>query len=285
MEIKSVLVVGAGQMGSGIAQVCVQGGCQVFFYDSNPDAMKKGVAIIDKFLTSSMNKGKYTPEQKQAMMDNIKLIANYEEAKEADLVIEAVVENMAAKQQVHAELDAVMKPEAILSSCTSALPISEMGSVTKRQNKFIGIHFHNPVPVMKIVELIRGLETDDETYQISDKFVRKLNKTPVVVKDVPGFITNRVKIPELVEAIRALSEGIATAEDIDTAFREGFNYPFGPLQLCDFIGLDTLLHIMDDLYANYADTRYFAPPLLRKKVALGHLGRKTGRGIYDYSAK
>ncbi|MCL6560336.1 MAG: 3-hydroxybutyryl-CoA dehydrogenase, partial [Firmicutes bacterium] len=181
--------------------------------------------------------------------------------------------------------DKVMGPGTILASCTSALPISEMASVTERQNKFIGIHFHNPVPVMKIVELIRGLETDDETYQTADRFVRKLKKTPVVVKDVPGFITNRVKIPELVEAIRALSEGIATAEDIDTAFKEGFNYPLGPLELCDFIGLDTLLHIMDDLYANYADTRYFAPPLLRKKVALGHLGRKTGRGIYDYKAQ
>lgn len=285
MNVNEVLVVGMGQMGSGIAQVCAQAGCKTLVWDANPAAIQKGLANIDKILSRSVEKGKFTADQKNAMMANLVSINELSQAQNVDLVIEAVIETMEAKQEVHAELDRVLKPEAILSSCTSALPISEMGSVTNRRNKFIGIHFHNPVPVMKLVEIIRGLETDDDTYQTAYDFTKRINKTPVVVKDVPGFITNRVKIPESVEAIRALAEGIATAEDIDTAFKDGFGYPLGPLELCDFVGLDTMVHIMDDLYKSYADTKFFAPPLLRKMVSLGYLGRKSGRGFYDYSNK
>lgn len=285
MKINSVLVVGMGQMGSGIAQVCVEAGCRVLVWDANPEAVKKGLGNIDKFLSRGVEKGKFTAEQKGAFMANLTPVSTLQEAQNADLVIEAIAEIMEAKQAVHAELDKVIKPEAILSSCTSALPITEMGSVTNRKNKFIGIHFHNPVPVMKLVEIIRGIETDDETYEIVREFISSIDKTPVVVKDVPGFITNRVKIPECVEAIRAAAEGIATVEDIDIAFKSGFGYPLGPLELCDFVGLDTMLHIMDDLYKSYADTRFFAPPMLRKLVSLGYLGRKSGRGFYNYSKK
>lgn len=285
MKINKTLVVGLGQMGSGIAQVCLQAGCKVYVWDANPEAVKKGVGNIDKFLSRGVEKGKYTPDQKNTFMGNLTPVATLEEAKDADLVIEAIAEIMDAKQSVHTQLDKVLKPECILASCTSALPITEMGSVTNRKNKFIGIHFHNPVPVMALVEIIRGIETDDETYETCKEFIISINKTPVVVKDVPGFITNRVKIPECVEAIRAASEGIATVEDIDIAFRAGFGYPLGPLELCDFVGLDTMLHIMDDLYKSYADTRFFAPPMLRKLVSLGYLGRKSGRGFYDYSKK
>ncbi|KJS00787.1 MAG: 3-hydroxybutyryl-CoA dehydrogenase [Peptococcaceae bacterium BRH_c4a] len=285
MEVNKILVVGSGQMGSGIVQVCAEAGLSVYMFDSNRAAMEKGLATVDRFLSRAVEKGKLMADRKKSIMDNITTLNDLKEVPDIDLVIEAVVEKMEVKQQIHAQLDSVLKPETILASCTSALPISEMGSVTKRQNKFVGIHFHNPVPVMKLVEIIRGMETDDDTYKTAYDFVLKLGKTPVVVKDVPGFITNRVKIPELVEAIRAYSEGIATAKDIDTAFRDGFGYPLGPLELCDFIGLDTLLHIMNDLYDNYADTRFFPPPLLKKLVSLGYLGRKTGRGFYDYSAK
>lgn len=285
MKIKKVLVVGMGQMGSGIAQVCVEAGCQVYVWDMNPEAVKKGLANIDKFLYRGVEKGKLTGEQKSRCMENLVVVNNLQEASDADLVIEAIVEKMEAKQKIHAELDKILKPSAIQSSCTSALPITEMGSVTNRKNKFIGIHFHNPVPVMKLVEIIRGIETDEETYQTVREFISAINKTPVVVKDVPGFITNRVKIPECVEAIRAVSEGIATVEDIDIAFKDGFGYPLGPLELCDFVGLDTMLHIMEDLYNSYADTRFFPPPLLKKMVSLGYLGRKSGRGFYDYSNK
>lgn len=285
MNVNEVLVVGMGQMGSGIAQVCVQAGCKTLVWDGNPAATQKGVSNVDKFLSRAVEKGKMTADQKNTMMANLVAIDDLAKAQNVDLVIEAVVEQMDAKQEVHAKLDSVLKPEAILSSCTSALPISEMGSVTKRRNKFIGIHFHNPVPVMALVEIIRGLETDDDTYQTASDFIKRINKVPVVVKDVPGFITNRVKIPESVEAIRALAEGIATAEDIDTAFKAGFGYPLGPLELCDFVGNDTMLHIMDDLYKSYADTKFFAPPLMRKMVALGLLGRKSGKGFYDYTNK
>lgn len=285
MEVKTVLVVGMGQMGSGIAQVCAEAGCRVMVYDAEPAVIPRGLSTVDKYLSRAVEKGRYTAEQKKAILDNIVAIQSFAEAREVDLVIEAVVEKMEVKQAVHAELDRVLPPHTILGSCTSALPISVMASATNRQNKFIGIHFHNPVPVMKLVELIRGMETDDETYATVRAFIEKVNKVPVVVKDMPGFITNRVKIPELVEAIRAYTEGIATKEDIDTAFKTGFGYPMGPLELSDFIGLDTLLHIMDDLYASYADARYFAPPVLRQLVSLGYLGRKTGRGFYDYAGK
>jgi 3-hydroxybutyryl-CoA dehydrogenase len=285
MNIDKMLVVGMGQMGSGIAQVCAVAGCKTYVWDANPEAVKKGMANIDKFLSRHVEKGKLTAEQKNAVMSSLTPVSSLEEAKDADLVIEAIAEIMEAKQSVHKQLDSILKPECILASCTSALPITVMASVTKRQNKFIGIHFHNPVPVMELVEVIRGVETDEETYQTTKEFCLSVKKIPVMVKDVPGFITNRVKIPECVEAIRCAAEGVATVEDIDIAFKAGFGYPLGPLELCDFVGLDTMVHIMDDLYKSYADTRFFAPPMIRQLVSLGYLGRKTGRGFYDYSKK
>lgn len=285
MEIKNVLVVGMGQMGAGIVQVCTQAGYKVYAADTNVEVQKKGLASVDARIESGVKKGRYTPEQKKQMMDNITVISSIEEAKDKDidLVIEAIFERMDLKQQVHAELDRILPAKTILGTCTSALPVSEMASATKRWHKFIGIHFHQPVPVMKLVEIIRGIATDEDTYQTVFDFSHKLQKTPVTVKDVPGFITNRVGMPMTVEAIRAFAEGIATAEDIDTAFRDGMGYAFGPLQLTDFVGLDTTLYIMEDLYAAYGDSKFYPPPLIKKMVTLGHLGRKTGKGFYDYS--
>ncbi len=283
MDIKNVLVVGMGQMGSGIVQICAQAGYTVYAVDAVEEVRKKGYASIDGILEKGVQKGKYTPEQKKQFMDNIIVISNFQEAKDIDLVIEAVSERMDVKQKVHAELDQLLPEKTILGTCTSALPITEMGSVTKRRNKFIGIHFHNPVPVMKLVEIICGTETDEEVYQAVYEFSLKLQKTPVTVKDVPGFITNRVGMPMVVEAIKALSEGIATAEDIDTAFKAGMGYPLGPLELVDFVGLDTMLYIMEDLYTAYGDSKFYPPPLIKKLVTLGYLGRKSGRGFYNYT--
>lgn len=285
MSISKVLVMGMGQMGSGIIQVCAQAGSKVYTYDVNPEARKRGLAGIEAFLEKGVQKGKVTPEQKEQILKQIEVIDQVPAGLNVDLVIEAVVEDMGAKQKVWADLDKILPERTIFGTCTSALPITEMGSVTKRRNKFIGIHYHQPPQLMKLVEIIRGTETDDETYQVVYDYIVKQQKTPVTVKDVPGFITNRVGMPMTVEAIRALSEGIATAEDIDTAFRDGMGYPLGPLELCDFVGLDTMLHIMEDLYASFGDPKFFPPPLIKKLVSLGYLGRKSGRGFYDYSQK
>ncbi len=282
MEIKNIMVVGMGQMGSGIVQVCAQAGYTVYAVDVNEEVRKKGLASIDNILEKKVQKGKSSIEQKKEIMERIIVISNIREGQDIDLVIEAVSERMEVKQKVHAELDKILPEKTILATCTSALPITEMGAVTKRRDKFIGVHFHNPVPVMKLVEIICGTETNDEVYQLIYDFVVKLDKTPVTVKDVPGFITNRVGMPMVVEAIRALAEGIATAEDIDTAFKDGLGYPLGPLELVDFVGLDTMLYIMEDLYAAYGDSKFYPPPLIKKLIALGYLGKKSGRGFYDY---
>ncbi|KPC99834.1 putative 3-hydroxybutyryl-CoA dehydrogenase [Geobacillus sp. BCO2] len=282
MDVKTIMVVGAGQMGSGIAQVCAVAGYDVLLYDISEAQLDKGLATIDKLLARQVEKGKMTAEAKDAALSRLVRSTDLRDAAKADLVIEAVVENMDVKTKLFAELDALARPEAILASNTSSLPITEIAAATKRPENVIGMHFMNPVPVMKLVEIIRGLATADDVYETIETVARKLGKVPVEVNDFPGFISNRVLMPMINEAIYALYEGVATKEAIDEVMKLGMNHPMGPLTLADFIGLDTCLYIMETLHEGFGDDKYRPCPLLRKYVKAGWLGRKTGRGFYTY---
>ncbi|ADI28293.1 MULTISPECIES: 3-hydroxybutyryl-CoA dehydrogenase [Geobacillus] len=282
MDVKTIMVVGAGQMGSGIAQVCAVAGYQVFLYDISEAQLDKGIANIEKGLARQVEKGKMTAADKDAALARLARSTDLHAAAKADLVIEAVVENMDVKTKLFAELDALARPETILASNTSSLPITEIAAATKRPEKVIGMHFMNPVPVMKLVEIIRGLATADDVYETIEAVARKLGKVPVEVNDFPGFISNRVLMPMINEAIYALYEGVATKEAIDEVMKLGMNHPMGPLTLADFIGLDTCLYIMETLHEGFGDDKYRPCPLLRKYVKAGWLGRKTGRGFYTY---
>lgn len=282
MDVKTIMVVGAGQMGSGIAQVCAVAGYDVLLYDISEAQLDKGLATIDKLLGRQVEKGKMTAEAKDAALSRLVRSTDLRDAAKADLIIEAVVENMDVKTKLFAELDEIARPEAILASNTSSLPITEIAAATKRPENVIGMHFMNPVPVMKLVEIIRGLATADDVYETIEAVTRKLGKVPVEVNDFPGFISNRVLIPMINEAIYALYEGVATKEAIDEVMKLGMNHPMGPLTLADFIGLDTCLYIMETLHEGFGDDKYRPCPLLRKYVKAGWLGRKTGRGFYTY---
>lgn len=282
MEIKKVMVVGAGQMGSGIAQVCAQSGYDVLLNDMNKEALEKGMNRIDKLLSRSVEKERITEEDKEATMNRLTASSDLNDAKDCDIVIEAVVEDMNVKQSVFQKLDKIAPPHAILASNTSSLPITEICAVTERPEKVIGMHFMNPVPVMKLVEVIRGLQTSDETYKAVEEMSKKLNKTSVEVNDFPGFVANRVLMPMINEAIYTVYEGVASVEDVDTVMKLGMNHPMGPLTLADFIGLDTCLYIMEVLHEGLGDSKYRPCPLLRKYVSAGWLGRKSGRGFYTY---
>lgn len=283
MSINHVMVVGAGQMGSGIAQVFAQSGYQVKLNDVNEEALEKGFGFIEKILSKDVSKGKITEDEKIAILGRITTSSSLEDASECDLVVEAIVENMDVKKSVFQELDRIAPAHAILASNTSSLPITEIAAVTNRPEKVIGMHFMNPVPVMKLVEIIRGLATSDETYEAIKVTSEKLNKTSVEVNDFPGFVSNRILLPMINEAIYAVYEGVATPEDIDTVMKLGMNHPMGPLQLADFIGLDTCLFIMETLHDGLGDSKYRPCPLLRKYVKAGWLGKKAGRGFYQYS--
>lgn len=282
MSIQTVMVIGAGQMGGGIAQVMAQAGRKTYLNDVNMDIVNSRLAFIEKLLTKDVSKGKITEEQKAATLANLIPSTDQKDAADCDLVVEAIVENMDVKSKVFRNLDEICKPSCILTSNTSSLPITEIAAVTKRPEKVIGMHFMNPVPVMKLVEIIRGLATSEETYEAIKAESLALNKTPVEVRDVPGFISNRVLQIMINEAIYCLYEGVATPEDIDTVMKLGMNHPMGPLQLADFIGLDTVLAIMETLYDGYADCKYRPCPLLRQYVKAGWLGKKSGRGFYSY---
>ncbi|KZE96631.1 putative 3-hydroxybutyryl-CoA dehydrogenase [Geobacillus stearothermophilus] len=282
MDVKTIMVVGAGQMGSGIAQVCAVAGYDVLLYDISEAQLDKGMATIDKLLGRQVEKGKMTAEAKDAALSRLVRSTDLRDAAKADLIIEAVVENMDVKTKLFAELDEIARPEAILASNTSSLPITEIAAATKRPENVIGMHFMNPVPVMKLVEIIRGLATADDVYETIEAVTRKLGKVPVEVNDFPGFISNRVLMPMINEAIYALYEGVATKEAIDEVMKLGMNHPMGPLTLADFIGLDTCLYIMETLHEGFGDDKYRPCPLLRKYVKAGWLGRKTGRGFYTY---
>ncbi len=282
MSIQTVMVIGAGQMGGGIAQVMAAAGRKTYMNDVNIDIVNSRLAFIEKLLTKDVSKGKITEEQKAATMTNLIPSTDLHDAAGCDLVVEAIVENMDIKAKVFSQLDEICKPSCILASNTSSLPITEIAAHTKRPEQVIGMHFMNPVPVMKLVEIIRGLATSDETYQAIKDESLALNKVPVEVRDVPGFISNRVLQVMINEAIYSLYEGVASVEDIDAVLKLGMNHPMGPLQLADFIGLDTVLAIMETMYEGYADCKYRPCPLLRQYVKAGWLGKKSGRGFYKY---
>ncbi|MED3788047.1 3-hydroxybutyryl-CoA dehydrogenase [Peribacillus frigoritolerans] len=283
MGIQKVMVIGAGQMGSGIAQVCAMSGYEVLLHDLKDEYVEKGLGTIAKNLSRQVEKGKMESEEKDAILSRLTSSTNLKNAAAADLVIEAAVENMEIKTRIFAELDEITPRHVILASNTSSLPITEIAAATKRPEKVIGMHFMNPVPVMKLVEVIRGLATADEVYQEVEKMAESLNKVPVEVNDFPGFVANRILMPMINEAIYTLYEGVATKEAIDDVMKLGMNHPMGPLTLADFIGLDTCLYIMETLHQGLGDDKYRPCPLLRKYVKAGWLGKKSGRGFYEYN--
>ena len=283
MTVKKVLVIGAGQMGSGIAQVCAQSGYEVILNDISEEALDRGVSNIERLLSRNVEKERMTEEEKNKVLSCITKSTDLEgSAKEIDLAIEAVVENIDVKKDIFRKLDANAPEHAILASNTSSLPITDIASATNRPEKVIGMHFMNPVPVMKLVEIIRGLQTSDETYEVIADMTKKLYKTGVESKDFPGFISNRILMPMINEAIYTVYEGVASIEDVDTVMKLGMNHPMGPLTLADFIGLDTCLYIMEVLYEGFGDSKYRPCPLLRQYVQAGWYGRKSGRGFYVY---
>jgi len=282
MSVQHLVVVGAGQMGTGIAQVALGAGYKVTMVDLSEDALAKSRGRIEAGFKRLVEKGQMDAGRVAAAMANFHGAVSLRDCRDVDFAVEAVTENEAIKRRIFEEMDAVVRPGGVLATNTSSIPITRIASATKRPESVIGMHFMNPVPVMKLVEIIRGAATSDETYATTKALAEQMGKTTVVSKDFPGFIVNRILIPMLNEACFALTEGLATAEDIDTAMKLGTNQPMGPLQLADFIGLDTVLYIAEVLHKGLGDDKYRPSPLLRQYVDAGWYGKKSGRGFYKY---
>jgi len=282
-DIKTVGVVGCGLMGAGIVETCARAGFHVVVREVNDDLLQKGLKHIQDSMGKAVQRGKLSQLDLEAALARIRSTLNLADFKDCDLVIEAAVENMSLKKTIFTELDSICRSDAILASNTSSLCITEMAAATERPDKVLGLHFFNPVPVMPLLEIVRALLTSDETLELAKSFGEKLGKTIVVARDRPGFIANLLFVPYALDAIRWLDAGLASKEEIDTTMKLGFNHPMGPFTLIDFVGLDTLLFIADAMYAEFKDARYAAPPLLRRMVLAGLLGRKSGRGFYTYS--
>jgi 3-hydroxybutyryl-CoA dehydrogenase len=282
MEIKKIGVCGCGQMGAGIVEVAAKAGVEVIAREVNEDLLKKGLSRIEKSLSKAVEKGKLEEAGKSAILAKIRGTTRLEDLADCDLVCEAIIENMDEKKKVWQALDGVVKKDAIFASNTSSLSITEMAAVTSRSTQFLGLHFFNPVPVMKLVEIVKTMATSDATYQSSKVFAEKLGKVVVTCKDRPGFVVNVLLVPYLLDAIRAYQDDVATKEDIDNGMKLGCGHPMGPLELTDFIGLDTIYYIAEILFDEFKDRHYAAPPLLKTMVKAGYLGRKSGRGFYEY---
>ncbi|MGC8916260.1 MAG: 3-hydroxybutyryl-CoA dehydrogenase [Thermoanaerobaculum sp.] len=283
MEVKTIGVVGAGQMGNGIAHVAALAGLGVVLSDVSPQILEKAMATIAKNMDRQVVKGTITAQDKEQALARIQTTTDLGAFAPCQLVVEAVVEDFAVKAEVFRKLDAIVGEEAILASNTSSISITRLAGVTKRPERFIGMHFFNPVPVMQLVEIVRGIATSQETFEIVETLAKRMGKTPVEVNDFPGFVSNRVLMPMINEAIYAVYEGVATPEAVDSVMKLGMNHPMGPLQLADFIGLDTCLAILRVLYEGFGDPKYRPCPLLVKMVDAGWLGRKSGRGFYQYN--
>ena len=285
MAIRRIGVVGFGAMGSGIAQACAQAGFDVTVREVDQRAIERGFASVDGSLARLVKGGRAIESEAKAARERIRPTISLEDLRDCDLVIEAVLEIMEVKRDVFAELDRCCKPETIFTSNTSSLPITDMAAITKRTDRFAGLHFFNPVAVMQLVEIVRGISTSDETMATLRAFVEKLGKTPVICKDTPGFVVNKLLVPYMIGAIRLLEQDVASPEDIDAAVKLGLRHPMGPFELLDYTGLDICMHVANVLYEEFKDPSMAPPPLLRRMVAAGHLGRKSGRGFYEYDEK
>jgi 3-hydroxybutyryl-CoA dehydrogenase len=283
MEIRKVGVIGCGQMGGGIAQVCAQAGYAVIVSEAAADLLKKGIAAIGNSLDKALSKEKITREERDAALARIAETTRPADFKDCDLVIEAVVEDLDLKKKLFKDMDKICPPRTLFATNTSCLPVSEIAAVTGRRDKVLGMHFFNPVPLMKLLEIVRTEAAANDTIETAKAFGKSLGKTVIVARDTPGFIVNRLMVPQLLNAIRLVESGEATKEDIDAGMTLGLNQPLGPLALADLIGLDTLLAMADGIYDKIREAQYAAPPLLKDMVAAGRLGRKTGRGFYEYN--
>ncbi len=282
MSIQSVGIIGAGTMGNGIAQACAVSGLQVVMVDINDAAVQKGLATIASSLDRLIKKEKMTEAEKSAALARIKTSTNYQDFTSTQMVIEAATENYELKLKILKQLDSIVSKDVIIASNTSSISITQMAAEVSSPDRFIGMHFFNPVPLMSLVEIIRGLQTSDQTHALVQTMAKALGKEPITVKNAPGFVVNRILVPMINEAFFVLAEGLASPEDIDAGMKLGCNHAIGPLALADMIGLDTCLAIMDVYFKNFNDSKYRACPLLREMVAAGYLGRKTGQGVYNY---